>query len=190
MSKTIEDLKAELNAAIADHNKITSRASSIPARREQAARDLHDALKAQARGGDGSAVDEAHASLKSLDEEERLAGYEADAAKERVFEAEIVVADAEYTSATKEAEEVFETVLEARSEREHFQRLERERLGRFTDAEGRANRALRSGKDAANRLEEFRVGRQTRKEQTLVDSGVAPRPRQQRRSEVVFDTLR
>lgn len=188
--KTLEELRAELNAAIAERQSVTARASSIPTRREQAAKALHKAKTAQARGGPASAVEEARATLHALRDEEELAPYEVDAAVERVLEVEIRVADAEFSESTKEAEEVMAAVLEIRPRRERLQREEGAKMAEFSAAEGRADRALRRGRDAAVRLQGFHAERQTRKEQTLVDAGVQPRPRQQRRGEVVFDTLR
>ena len=191
-SQELKNLKAELEAATAELDRLTKQASGLPTIERVAVEAVHAAKKAHARGEvEKAAVLEARKELHDVRDLKDDLKYEIPEAKRGVLIAQVAVEKRTEREANELVSDAWALVDAERAALEAAQQAEAEAVNRATRLEGIVGRAQRNAADARRSLAELEREDKALKQQEALDAGLEPRARPASRGhEIVFDSLR
>ncbi len=190
-SQKLKNLKANLEAAVAEHDRLTKQAAGLPSIEKLAFGGVHAAKKAVARGEVGQeAVEEARGELRSVRELRDDLRFLMPEAKRAVFLATISVEKQIEAEAGEQLAGAWEQVVAKRAEVEAAEQAAREATGRATRYEGIINRAQRNVAEARRAYDAVDAEDKRLLQQEALNEGLEPRAvPASRGNEVVFDSL-
>lgn len=144
-SQELKNLKAELEAATAELERLTKRASGLPSVERAAVEGIVDAKRAHARGeAEKPAIEEARHELHQIRDERDELRYEIPEARRLMFSATIAVEKQVEHEAGEQLADAWAQVDAERAVLEAAQQAEAEAVGRATRLEGIISRAQRT----------------------------------------------
>lgn len=192
-SANLQTKRQDLDAATAHKDGLTIRASELPSLVRQAVKELADQKRAYGEDPSGgkSNIRQARETLHELRDEADTLPYELLEAKRRVFTLTEQVFTAESEEAKAQVSAAWEEVQDYRDQREHFETLEGQAMGRATSLEGQSFERQRRAIEARQELAKLDQEEKALVQQEALDAGIEPRARPATRGrEVVMDSLR